>query len=62
MLCLKRKELQRVMLDHPDGTRIIVQVVSIGRGEIKIGFIAPAHIVIAREELLVTQPEKGVAP
>ena len=47
MLFLTRKEGQQVLIDK--GT-IQIKVIKVDRGKIKIGFIAPEHMDIDREE------------
>ena len=50
MLVLARKTNQRVVI-HVGGERIEVLVVGMHGGQCKLGFTAPKHVVINREEV-----------
>lgn len=50
MLVLTRKPGQKIIIDN----RISVTVVSVKNGQVRIGFEAPSHVNIVREELAVT--------
>jgi carbon storage regulator len=66
MLVLKRRVNERVMI----GDDVVVTVCEVGRGQVKIGFEAPATIRIDREEvyhrraaqLAEEQRQEGAAP
>ena len=47
MLILARKEEESIVI----GDDIIIKVVSIDKGSVKLGFEAPPHLLILREEL-----------
>lgn len=53
MLCINRKEKQRVYI----GDNIEIVILSIDQKKVKIGFIAPREINIAREEI-INHPQK----
>ena len=52
MLVLSRKQCESVLID----AEIQVTVVSIGRGRVKLGIVAPDHVRIVRQELIDGQP------
>lgn len=47
MLILSRKEEESIVI----GDQIVIKVVSIDKGSVKLGFEAPPHMLILREEL-----------
>ncbi|CAE09987.1 carbon storage regulator [Wolinella succinogenes] len=47
MLILSRKEEESIVI----GDEIVIKVVSIDKGSVKLGFEAPPHMLILREEL-----------
>lgn len=47
MLILSRKENESVSI----GDEIKIKIISIDKGSVKLGFEAPPHLVILREEL-----------
>ncbi|MEO2013700.1 MAG: carbon storage regulator [Fuerstiella sp.] len=55
MLVLSRKQGESVQIDEV----IQVTVVSVGRGRVKLGIVAPDHVRIMRQELVGRGP--GVA-
>lgn len=57
MLILMRKPGEKVVLELPDGTLITVLVSKVQGRQVHLGFDAPAHVNIAREEVL-SPPEK----
>lgn len=52
MLVLTRRAAERLVLLLPDGERITVQVVRLGRERVRLGVEAPPHVAVWREELL----------
>jgi carbon storage regulator len=48
VLILTRKARQRVVI----GDDIVVQVLSIDGDRVSLGFVAPPHVLILRQELL----------
>jgi carbon storage regulator CsrA len=52
MLVLTRREGERVQIRCPDGTVVWVRLVLIEPGKARLGFEAPANVLITREELL----------
>lgn len=52
MLVLTRHEYESVIITLPDSTVIRVSVQEIHNARVRLGFEAPAHIAIHREELL----------
>lgn len=53
MLVLARKVNQRIRI----GDDIAITVVQIGPGLVRLGFDAPSHLAIVREELVVRTAE-----
>jgi carbon storage regulator len=53
MLVFRRKVGQSVILDG----QIEVQVLEISGSRVKLGFIAPAEVLVVRKELYLTQEE-----
>lgn len=51
MLILVRKLDQRIRISHPDGD-VWLQIVSVERDRVKLGFTAPPSVAIRREELV----------
>ncbi|MGP1450381.1 MAG: carbon storage regulator [Wolinella sp.] len=47
MLILSRKEEESIVI----GDEIVIKVVAIDKGSVKLGFEAPPHMLILREEL-----------
>ncbi len=47
MLILSRKEEESIVI----GDEVIIKVISIDKGSVKLGFEAPPHMLILREEL-----------
>lgn len=47
MLCLTRAVTERIFI----GDGICIEVLEIGRGQVKLGISAPAEVKILREEL-----------
>ena len=52
MLVLTRRADERLVLLLPDGERITVQVVRLGRERVRLGVEAPPRVAVWREELL----------
>ncbi len=52
MLTLSRKLWSKTYLELPDGRTIVVQVVEIGKSQVKLGFQADKDIRIIREEIM----------
>ncbi len=50
MLCLSRRKDESVVIDC-GGSRIVVQVLQIGYGHVRLGFVAPANVTVHREEV-----------
>lgn len=48
MLVLTRKQSEMIQI----GDQIVVKVISTGRGKVKLGIDAPAHVRVLRAELL----------
>lgn len=59
MLALSRKIGQGVVVEL-EGVELRVRVLSVEQGKVRLGFIAPHHVGILREELL-SLPEKEVS-
>lgn len=54
MLTLSRKERERIIIDD----HIIIEVVTIGRGRVQLGVIAPLQVKVYREELYMEKLER----
>lgn len=52
MLILERRIDEEVMLDLPDGRRVTVMVVRLGKCKCRLGFKAAKDIRILRKEIL----------
>lgn len=50
MLVLSRKKSERVFVTLPDGDRVVVAVVKIRGDKVRLGFDAPADVIIARDD------------
>jgi carbon storage regulator CsrA len=60
-LMLERRKGEKVfMRDANAGTEIVVLVRSIGKEHVKLGFDAPDHINIVREEAMVTEDRTAI--
>lgn len=57
MLVLTREKGSQVYLELPDGSEIVVTLVSFKNGKARVGFDAPASIHIVRSEL--READKG---
>ena len=55
MLTLSRKDGQRIIIQNPHGTDIVIVVKGIDRGKCRVGIEAPDDYVIMREELLAAK-------
>lgn len=51
MLTLTRKPNERIILELPDGRKIVVEPRDIRRNQVAIGIDAPQDVIIYREEL-----------
>lgn len=56
MLCLKRKERERLTITAPTGERIVVTALECGNGWTKVGIDAPLSFKIVRNELIECEP------
>lgn len=52
MLILNRTPGEQVVLDYPGGIRVVIDVLSRDRGQVRLGFTAPAEVMIWRGELM----------
>ena len=64
MLCLGRAANERIIIQTPDGSEIIVRVAEITRNFVRLSFEAPGEVRIVREEILaqkrgLTLPRKA---
>jgi carbon storage regulator CsrA len=50
MLVLKRKVREQLVLALPDGRRVVITLLSVGRGTARLGIEAPAGVDISRPE------------
>lgn len=52
MLLLTRYLGERIILEYPNGDKVIIEVVTVKYNQVKMGLDAPEHINIVRSELL----------
>ena len=55
MLVLGRKAKECIVINDD----IVIQVVRIDRNQVKIGIVAPNHVVVDRAEIWVEKQKKG---
>lgn len=51
MLVLSRHRDESVIVTHPDGTKITIQVVDIRGDKVRLGFDAPQNVSVHRQEV-----------
>lgn len=51
MLCIGRRNQQKVYIDCPNGQVIYIQVLELGGGKVRLGISAPREYVVDREEV-----------
>lgn len=52
MLILTRKPDEEIIIRHPDGSEVKIQIIEIRDQRVKLGFDAPTSILIHRKEVL----------
>lgn len=51
MLVLSREPDERIVLTHPDGSTMVVEVVEVRGNKVRLGITAPRIITVDREEV-----------
>lgn len=50
MLSLNRRKGERIIIEYPNGDKVIIEVVKVKTLSVMLGAEAPEHILILREE------------
>lgn len=50
-LVLKRREGESILIKHPDGTEVLIEVASVGDKRVRLVFTAPDYVTIDRDEV-----------
>lgn len=67
MLVIRRRAGEAVVIEDPSGNRIELQVMDVSTARVKLGFAAPASVLILRKEILLASEQnraaaRGVTP
>lgn len=52
MLVLSRFEGERIVIVHPDGTRVFVDIIEVKGDKVRLGVTAPREVAIHRQEVM----------